>query len=243
MRTFPGTAPSLTLSLVRILGAAAAAAALCAPAHASLTLPTAALAANSVQKFTADDLAAFDLVGLTVEARGNTYVAQAGVPGETNGTVTPVAFGFPITQVVVGSGLKIASGSATGSALLFKRTDVETGKTTSLSLANFSIDYGKKQVLADATPAGGRTTTQMPLYDFQVGSPLALKYKFPLSIALHEQLSPLKLTAQAKALLTSALELPEFATFALDFDYGSLTQDIGVKLRSKPVSSRPYSAR
>lgn len=212
-------------------------------AHADLTLPTNALVANSVQTFTADDLAALDLVNMTIEGRGTTYVAKPGTPGESNGTVTPVAFGFPITKVVIGSSLNIVSGTASGSALYFKRTDLDTGKTMGLTLANFTINYKMRQVLADTTIQGGTTKVQMPLYDFTATSPLAFKYKFPLSISLHEVLGKLMLTPQAKEALIKGVELPEFAIPALDIDFGTLTQDINVQLRSTPINPRPYVAK
>lgn len=212
-------------------------------AHADLTLPTNALVANSVQTFTPDDLAALDLVNMVIEARGTAYVAKPGTPGESNGTVTPVAIGFPITKVVIGSNLKIVSGTASGAALFFNRTDLDTGKKTGLTLANFTINYQQSKVLADTTILGGKTQVQMPLYDFTATSPLALKYKFPLSISLHEVLGNLRLTAQAKAALTNGVELPEYAIPALEIDFGTLTQDINVQLRSIPINPRPYVAK
>jgi len=227
----------------RLLIAAAAVSALPQVAVAGLTLPINATVSNSVQAFPADNLAAFDLVKLTIEGRGTTYVAKAGTPGETNGTITPVAFGFPITKIVIGNRLNIASGSAVGSALLLQRFNDDTGATVGFTLANFTIDYNRKQVLADTTPVGGKTTVQMPLYNFVATTPLGLKYVFPLSVTGHEVLGQLALTPQAKAVFTSALELPEFALFALDYDYGTLTQDISLKLRSRPVSTRPYAAK
>jgi len=227
----------------RLLIAAAAVSALPQVAVAGLTLPINATVSNSVQTFPADNLAAFDLVKLTIEGRGTTYVAKAGTPGETNGTTTPVAFGFPITKIVIGNKLNIASGSAVGSALLLQRFNDDTSATVGFTLANFTIDYNRKQVLADTTPVGGKTTVQMPLYNFVATTPLGLKYVFPLSVTGHEVLGQLALTPQAKAVFTSALELPEFALFALEFDYGTLTQDISLKLRSRPVSTRPYAAK
>ena len=212
-------------------------------AHADLTLPTNALVANSVQTFTADDLDALDLVNMTIEGRGTTYVAKAGTPGQSNGTVTPVAFGFPITKIVIGSNLSIVSGTASGSALFFNRTDLDTGKKTGLTLANFTINYKQSKVLADTTILGGTTQVQMPLYDFTPSSPLALKYKFPLAISLHEVLGNLRLTAQAKDALIKGVELPEFAIPALEIDFGTLTQDIKVQFRATPINPRPYAAK
>ena len=212
-------------------------------AQADLTLPTNFLVANSVQTFTDDDLAGLDLVNMVIEARGTAYVAKPGTPGESNGTVTPRAIGFPITKVVIGSNLKIVSGTASGAALYFNRTDLDTGKKTGLTLANFTIDYKNAKVLADTTILGGKTQVQMPLYDFTATSPLALKYKFPLSISLHEVLGNLRLTAQGKAALTNGVELPEFAIPVLDIDYGTLTQDINVQFRARAINPRPYVAK
>ena len=212
-------------------------------AQANLSLPTNFLVANSVQAFPQDNLVAFDLVKLTAAPRGTGYVAQAGTPGETNGTVTPVAVGFPITKIVIGSKLNIVSGTASGSALYFSRDDDETGNTYGLTLSNFTIDYVNKKVLADTTPAGGTTSKLTPIYDFTVQTPLALKYKFPMSFTLHEVLGNLKLTEQTKAIFKSALAIPEFGEFALDYEYGTLTQDVTTTLRSKPVSTTPYVAK
>lgn len=211
-------------------------------AHADLTIPFSTFQANSVQKFTADNLAAFDLVGLTVSAKGNTYVAQPGTPGETNGTVTPVAFGFPITKIVIGSKLNIASGSAVGSALYFARSDDDTGEALGFTLANFTINYNTKQVLADLTVKGGTVQTQAPLYNFNVATPLALKYKFPFTVTGHEVLDQLKLTEGVKSVFYTALRLPEFVADALNADYGTLTQDISTKSRSTKISTAPYVA-
>lgn len=216
------------------LSAVAAVACLSSVSAQALTLPTNFLVANSVQEFTSDNLDSFSLVSLKIEARGNTYVAKAG-PYDT-----PAAFGFPITKIVIGSKLNIQSGTASGSALYFNRLNEDTGAQLGLTLANFTINYDKKQVLADTTPKGGVTIPAMPLYDFTVNTPLALKYSFPLSFTLHEQLGNLKLTAKAKEVMNTVLELPEIAQAALDFDFGTLTQDVTTKLRPKAVSTTPY---
>lgn len=227
----------------RLLVAAAAVSALPQIAVASLTLPINFTVSNSVQEFPAENLAAFDLVKLTIEGRGTTYVVKPGTPGETNGTVTPVAFGFPITKIVIGNKLNIASGSAVGSALFFQRFNDDIGANVGFTLANFTIDYDRKQVLADTTPVGGNTTVQMPLYNFVATTPLGLKYVFPLSITGHEVLGKLTLTPQAKTVFNNALQLPDYALFALEYEYGTLTQDISLKLRARPIATRPYVAK
>lgn len=212
-------------------------------ATAQLSIPFEWTNSNSVQTFTDDDLAAFDLVKLVVSAKGNTTAVGPMVTGETNGTVTSKAFSFPVTKIVVASNLSIAAGSASGSALSFDRFNDDTSETVSFTLANFTIDYVKKQVLADVTPKGGAVALQQPIYDFNVATPLALKYKFPLTVTGHEVLDQLKLTAGAKTVFTEVLQLPEFALFALDFDYGTLVQDVSTNLRKKKISAKPYVAQ
>ncbi|WP_375214193.1 hypothetical protein [Aquabacterium sp.] len=212
-------------------------------AHADLTIPFGWTDSNSVQAFPAENLGAFDLVKLTVSAKGNTTPVGTPVPGESNGTLTPPAFKFPITKIVIGSKLNIVSGSAVGSALYFERLNDDTGATLGFTLANFTINYDKKQVLADVTPNGGAVALQQPIYNFNVATPLALKFKLPLTVTGHEVLDQLKLTEQAKTVFTNVLELPEFSLFALDFDYGTLTQDISTNLRKNKISTSPYVAK
>ena len=230
------TAPIIAAAVVSIAPVAA---------QANLTLPTNFLVANSVQAFPLDNRAAFELVGLSVSARGTAFVAQGAEPDAPN---TPAAFGFPITKIVIGSKLNIVSGSAVGSALYFNRNidndfDGVAEKVVGLTLSNFTIDYVAKKVLADTTPSGGATRYQTPIYDFTVKTPLALKYKFPLSITLHEVLGDLMLTPVTKDIFRSALELDELAEGALELPYGTLTQDVTSKLRAKAISTKPYVAK
>lgn len=237
-RPFNMTEPSMFVRSIRL--SALSLAALFATASAqALTLPTSALVANSVQEFTQDNLDSFTTVNLVVEPRGTTYVDKAAPAGSE----TPLAFGFPITKIVIGATLNIQSGTASGSALYFNRLNDDTGARLGLTLANFTINYQSKQVLADTTPKGGITVKQMPLYNFTTNAPLALKYKFPLTIVLHEQLGSLKLTTQAKQALVQALELPDVAQAALDFDFGTLTQDVNAQFRARPVNATPYVAK
>lgn len=221
-----------------------AASAVLAPqsALANLTIPINATVSNSVQEFTAENLGAFDLVGITVEPRGTAYVAKAGTPGETNGLISPVAVGFPITKIVIGSKLHIVSGSAVGSALYFARSDDDTGESLGLTLANFTINYDLKKVLADVTAKGGTVSKQQAIYSFVAVTPLALKYKFPLTVTGHEVLGSLFLTPETKTSFRGALHLPEIADTALEADYGTLTQDISLKLRPRPINATPYVA-
>jgi hypothetical protein len=119
--------------------------------------------------------------------------------------------------------------------------DTEGEPEVGVTLANFTINYETKQVLADTTAKGGTTTTQMPLYNFNTQTPLALKYKFPLTITGNELLNDLRLTDQAKAAMISSLNLPVFAVPLLNNDFGTLTQNISTNLRKKAVSTTPYT--
>lgn len=226
---------------LRAAATAAVALAAASSAQAQLKIPFAWTESNSVQTFTDNNLAAFDLVNLVVRAKGNATEVGARVVGETNGTETAKAFKFPITEIVIGSKLNIAAGSASGSALYFEREDIlDTGEIFGFTLANFTINYDTKQVLADVTPNGGATAAKQPIYTFNVNTKLALKYKFPLTVTGHEVLDQLKLTEGIKAVFTSVLNLPEFALPQLEEEYGNLTQDVSTNLRKVKISSAPY---
>lgn len=202
-----------------------------ASAQAALTIPANSLVANSVQAFSQESLDAFDVGGVVVTPLGNA-TAVDGVVG---------AFSFPITSITISNSLKIASGDAKGSALEIART--YRGVKYAVTVANFTINYDTKQVLADTTPLGGTTAKQAPLYNFNTATPLGIKYKFPLTITGHEVLDQLTLTDEMKATMTSALALTPVLKAALESitTFGTLTQDIAVKLRSKPVSTTPYT--
>ncbi len=202
-------------------------------AHANLTIPMNALVADSVQAFSDRANKAFSLQGVTVSALGNaTAVAGATLP----------TFSLPITSITINSSLKIVSGDAKGSALKLART-LDDGSEAWVVLANFTIDYNAKQVLADTTAAGVPTIKQQPVYNFNVATPLALKYKFPLSITGHEVLDHLMLTEQAKDSMMSGLVLDDYIRAGVldTTDFGTLTQDVSVKFRAKPVSTTPYT--
>lgn len=226
------------------LRATAAAVALFAvsAAHADLTIPFAWTDSNSVQTFTQDNLDSFDLVHMSVVAKGNATAQGAPINGGS-GSVNYQSYSFPITKIVIGGDLSIKSGQAAGSALYFDRFDDDTGAVLGLTLANFTIDYVNKKVLADITPKGGTTAAQQQLYTFEVNTKLALKYKFPLTVTGHEVLDNLHLTEGAQAVFNSALVLPEIAQDALKFPYGTLTQDVSTNLRKKSISSTPYAAK
>jgi hypothetical protein len=214
----------------RSVAIAAALAAAGASANA-LTVNSAGLVANSVQAFSQESLDTFDIAGVVVTPLGNA-TAVSGVTG---------SFSMPITSITVSSSLKIANGSASGSALEIARVDRKLGKV-GITLANFSINYDTKQVLADATPLHGATVKQTPVYNFHTATPLGIKYQFPMNITGHEVLDQLTLTPTMHDSMVSALALPYFMVPALDAitTFGTLTQDIVVKTR-KAVSTAPYT--
>jgi hypothetical protein len=199
---------------IRSIAAASVLGLLAASAQANLTLPLNFTQSNSVQQFPTDVLQLIELVYVKVEGKGTTTAVGASVPDSSN----PSAFSFPVTKIVIGAKLNIASGTASGSALVFSRAD-DDGLIIGFTLANFTIDYVRKQVLADTTAFGGVTQKQMAVYNFHVATPLALKYKFPLSVTGHEVLDKLFLTPEAKVVFTTSLVLPDYATSTLDLDY------------------------
>ena len=216
---------------LRSIAVATALVAAGASAQAALTIPANSLVANSVQAFSQESLDAFDVGGVVVTPLGNA-TAVDGVTG---------AYSFPITSITIDNNLKIAGGSASGSALEISR--VYRNVKYAVTVANFTINYTTQQVLADTTPLGGTTTKQAPLYNFHTATPLAIKYKFPLSITGHEVLDQLTLTPEMTATMTSALALTPVLKSALTSisTFGTLTQDIAVKPRAKPVSTTPYT--
>lgn len=212
------------------LGTAIVATPIAAQAALALNIPTNALQANAVQAFSQDALDSFDIVGITLQPLGNATVV-ANVPGAYNLPVTSISLQF----------LKIAGGASTGSALEFNRLDDDSGKRTRVTLANFSIDFNAKKILADATQQGQAAVKKTPIFDFHEQTPLGLKYQFPLSITGKQILDKLFLTTEGKKLFKVGLELPDIADLVLETtDFGTITIDVAVKLRNRPVSNRPY---
>lgn len=223
----------MNLTLRSVTAAAVlATSALSAQAGTLLVLPLQGTQSNSVQTFSKDAMGGFRALEITVAPKGN----ATAVAGD------PASFAFPVTKVVIGTKLNIASGSAVGSALYISRIDYDqdTAPEVGVTLANFTINYDTKQVLADTTAKGGVTKPQMPLYNFDTATPLALKYKFPLTVTGHEVLNNLRLTDDAKQAFIGSLNLPVFAVPLLNNDFGTLTQDISTTARKPAASTSPY---
>ena len=221
----------MTFATVRSVSIAAAVA-LSAFSAQALTIPTNSLQADSFQVFSDAALESYALFDVGIKALGN----ATPVAGTTN------TFSLPVTSISIAlsGGIKIENGKATGSALEISRLDAKTGNKRGLTIANFTIDFANNQVLADTTVIGGATQPQAPVYNFTKTQELALKYKFPLSISLKEQLGDLRLVDVNGT--ADALGIPRaLANIVIpEIDFGVINIDIGVAFRSKPVSTKPY---
>lgn len=221
----------MTFATVRSVSIAAAVA-LSAFSAQALTIPTNSLQADSFQVFSDAALESYALFDVGIKALGN----ATPVAGTTN------TFSLPVTSISIAlsGGIKIENGKATGSALEISRLDPTTGNKRGLTIANFTIDFAKNQVLADTSVIGGATQPQAPVYNFTKTQELALKYKFPLSISLKEQLGDLRLVDVNGT--ADALGIPRaLANIVIPkIDFGVINIDIGVAFRSKPVSTKPY---
>ncbi|MDE2434544.1 MAG: hypothetical protein KGN37_17075, partial [Burkholderiales bacterium] len=156
----------MTIAQLSFRSIAVAAALLAAGASASaagLTIPINFTVSNSVQTFSKDAMGGFRVMEIAVEAKGN------GTPVAGD----PASYSFPVTQIVIGSKLNVAAGAAVGSALQITRLNDDSVQI-GLTVANFTINYDTKQVLADTTIFGGNPATdtakQMPLYNFTVAT-------------------------------------------------------------------------
>jgi len=213
-----------------ILPLALAAAPLTALAWPTLTIPTNALQADAVQAFSQEARDAFELVEIQVRPAGQAS-ATAGLTG---------AFTLPVTSITI-DGLKVVGGKAAGAALRFERFDHESGQDRQVTLANFRIDFNRHLIHADAFKDDGSRLADAPVFRFNEQTPLAIKYQFPLSITAHQVLDKLFLTPQAQALFNAGLGLPEVVQSTLGIiDFGEIRINVAVKLRPRPVSTKPY---
>ncbi|RYY85664.1 MAG: hypothetical protein EOO15_16450 [Chitinophagaceae bacterium] len=218
---------------IRSISFAAATLALAASANA-LTVDWTKSQGASVMAFSD---AAVDLLktnGTKVTALGNTTVVTAGK-----------VFSLPITSITINGSLKVASGEASGSALNMLRTTFDENDVATVSgvvLANFTLDYINHKVMADLTPKGGTTTKQSSVFTFHDATPLALKYKFPLTVTGHEVLDKLFVTPEALAIFASGLGLQgeDILNLVRNTDFGTLTQDISTNARKPAVNKTPY---
>ncbi len=213
-----------------MLPLALAASPLTALAWPTLTIPTNALQADAVQAFSQEARDSFELVEIQVKPAGQ----ASATPGLT------AAFTLPVTSITI-DGLKVVGGKATGAALRFERFDYDTEQDRLVTLANFRIDFNSHVIHADAFKDDGSRLMDAPIFRFHEQTALGIKYQFPLSITAHQVLDKLFLTPQAQAIFNTGLGLPEVVQSALGIiDFGEIRIDVAVKLRSKPVSTKPY---
>lgn len=220
----------MTFATVRSVSIAAAVA-LSAFSAQALTIPTNSLKAESVQVFSEQALQSYQVFGVTVTPLGNAT------------KLSENSFNLPVTSIDIGltGGVKVESGKAVGSALEISRINSFTGKKMGFVVANFTIDFNKNQVLADTSDLTTKVTQkQAPLYNFVKTQELALKYKFPLSISLKEQLGDLRV-ADVYGTVDSLGIDPALGDIVIPtIDFGVINIDIGAAFRSKPVSTKPY---
>lgn len=218
---------------IRSISFAAATLALAASANA-LTIDWTKMQGTSVMAFSDAAVSLLQTNNTKVTALGNTTVVTVGK-----------VFSLPITSITISSSLKVAAGQASGSALNMLRTTFDENDNASISgvvLANFTLDYVNAKVLADMTPKGGTTSAQAPVFTFKTATPLALKYKFPLTVTGHEVLDTLFVTPESLAIFASGLGLSGEAILDLvrNTNFGTLTQDISTNARKPAVSKTPY---
>jgi len=196
----------------------------------TLTIPTNFLEADANLVFSQEALDALALVEIQMSPAG-TATASAGQVG---------AYMLPVTSVTI-DGLKVAAGKSTGAALKFDRFDYDTGADRRVTLGNFRLDFIKRVIHADAFSDNGQRTPDMPVFTFNEQTPLAIKYRFPLSITAHQVLDKLFLTPEAQGVFNNGLGLPEVVQDVLRIiNFGEIRVNVGVKLRAKPVSTTPY---
>ena len=213
-----------------ILPLALAASPLTSWAWPTLTIPTNVLQADAIQAFSEESLGAFELVEIKIKPVGQ----SSAVSNEVG------AFALPVTSITI-DGLKVIGGRANGAALRFERYDWETDRTETVTLGNFRIDFNSHIVHADAFFVDGRRSADVPIFKFREQTPLAIRYKFPLSITAHQVLDQLFLTLPAQQTFIEGLKLNEILAATLEvINFGEIRVNVGVKLRAKPVSTQPY---
>lgn len=225
-----------TLKITRLLVVTMAALIMMIPtsSQAGLKVPVNFTINDSIHDFPEETLTFWKALGIRAEARGTSKALNE--PGPAGNSSS---FNFPITKIEIGSWMKIVAGQAEGSGIAYIRNN-EAGDQAQLVLANFSIDYKRRLVIADATYSNKPTVRRLAIFIFDVESPLKLGYGLPLSVTGYEKLTNLRLTADAKAIYKDALQLPESAYPYLENTFGTLTQVSSSRRRSPSVPSALY---
>jgi hypothetical protein len=212
------------------LGAAALLVAAALPASAFVTtLNTSALAANARLDFSADAVNALDTAGITRKALGTTTAVGTG----------GASFNLPVTTASVDIGLLPPSLTAVSGASIGAALDLNRGAGKDLILGNFTVDFKNKKVSGDAWSNGVKSA--LDIYTFNIAQGLTISTKGGLS--LKAKVDHLTLTSAAVDTFASALKVPGvLKTTLAGLDYGSISVDIGVALRSGgAVSGKAYT--
>jgi hypothetical protein len=152
---------------------------------------------------------------------------------------------LPASKLAIGPGAK-SKGIATyawgdGCGIKLNR-QMDDGSAAWVVMANIAIDYKANQVIADFTIPGVPTAKKVPLYDFKLDTPLAIKYKFPISITGKEVMYNMYLTEKAKDFQMAGLQYEDFVrTAVLDkTDFGQGVNVLDFRFRPRPLSTKPY---
>ena len=223
-------AQAIAMAAVMLMGAPAA--------QADMTLAIPFLVATSAQTFSQDALDAYEVYGIVATPKGNAMQLDAATVVQP---ITHITFG---RSKYVGLGDAITKGDAVGGALEISRMDPRGSGKIGLTLANFTIDYQAKRVLADTTPIGGVTLKQVPVYEHTVTRPMMFD-NIKGAYVGREVLSNLRMTDEMKTLMVTNLKLPKVARSALNsIDFGTLTATIVVAFRTSAeqakISVKPY---
>jgi len=219
-----------------VRAAGVAALSVCAFSANALTLDTTALQANAVFSLSPTALDAMSAANTVMSGLGTTGTLAPTLTSD--GYVLP-NFNLPISKVDVSLGLPPFSplvspnyGDATGAALQITRG------SSSVTLANFVVDYSKDLVLADIT-SNGITTKGTSLYSFDATN-LQIGLN-GLTLNMHQTLSNLVFTSSALTTFASGLKLGSALLAPLKtLDFGTITIDINAALRS-PINATPYT--
>ncbi len=207
----------------------------------ALKLNTSGLKANAVLTFSVAANGSTAAAGITFAALGNaTRLPDLEVIG-SNGRPSKVqVYNNPVTEaeISIGWDLKIHAdaGSSVRSALRI------TNDYGDVVLANFKLDFKKKQLIADLIDTVSKTTiANAPIYDFIETVPQ--KIAFP-NLVLNQSVTVgrLVLTPSAQDQLGDALQISEvLRTTLASLDWGTIAVEVTSYARKPAVSNKRFT--
>lgn len=209
-------------------------------ASAGITLDTTGLKADATLQFSTVATNAAAAAKVTYGPLGNTVELDPVTiyDAESEADVTVQRFAMPVTKakVSIGWDLKITanSGESSRSALNIKR-----GTRTTV-LANFSIDFDKQIVYADAF-VNGANSGKIEVYTFDVVEPQKISFK---NLVLNQsvKIGNLKFTQSTSDLLGNGLGLPAILQAQLAaLDYGTISVLVTSYKRSPKTNATPFT--